>query len=97
VLPCTSFAESAGTYTNTTSQVQKLNPAIKSLTGYSNLEVFQCLIDTVNENAKQSLSPGKQGFPVTAAREDDRFFTEYWNTNALFNRISDSLKRLHST
>jgi formate dehydrogenase major subunit len=99
VLPCASFAESEGTYTNTVGQVHELKRALKPIAGYTNAEIIQSLINTVDTSIKTDeklrntvLVNDKTG----AIQDDGNMFTENKNANALFNRISITLKSLNT-
>ena len=54
VLPCASFAESSGSYTNTFGQVQKLNRALLPPGGFSNSEIIQSLKNAVGQNKRRN-------------------------------------------
>ena len=89
VLPCASFAESQGSYTNTVGQVQKLSRALLPLCGHTNLEIIQSLKNAVDSTkAKPAAKPEK---PVSMALDEGKMFTENINTNALFNKINGTL------
>jgi formate dehydrogenase major subunit len=90
VLPCASFAESNGTYTNTVGKVQKLNPAILPVSGHSNFEIIQSLKNSVD--ASKPKPPQRPAGHLAAAKDDGKLFAEYKNTNALFNKIESLLQ-----
>jgi formate dehydrogenase major subunit len=50
VLPAVSFAEITGSFTNSERRVQKLNSALKPLTGKDNLQVLQDLMELMGYN-----------------------------------------------
>ena len=92
VLPIASFAETSGTYTNTVGQVQELQRALPPQSGFSNLDVIQCLKDTVDASRAVPYLPPKPAGETGGGK----MFAESGNTNILLRKIRETLEALHS-